>query len=157
MKSEVEAIIQRIERVLDGEPWYGKATLTILDEVDSSKGGLHRGGSSHSILDILYHMNTWAEFTLKRIQQDKSYDLKQAEEMDWRKIDPKIHTWKKGVTAYKNFHKEIIAELQKKDDSFLVEMVDFRKYNFRFLINGLIDHNIYHAGQIALLNKLPDV
>lgn len=157
MKSEVEAIVQRIERVLDGEPWYGKSILTVLEEVDSNKANQHRGGSSHSMLDILYHMNTWAEFTLKRIQKDKSFDLKQAEEMDWRKIDPKIHSWKKGITAFKSFHKEIIAELQKKDDSFLVDMVEFRKYNFRFLLNGLMDHNIYHAGQIAMLNKLPDV
>lgn len=157
MKSEVESIIQKIERTLYGEPWYGKAIVTILEEVDSHHAHLQKGGSSHTMLDILYHMITWAEFTLKRLQRDDTYDLKKAEEMDWRKIDGKIHTWKKGLAAYKNFHKEIITALQKVDDSFLVDMVDYRKYNFRFLLNGLIEHNIYHAGQIALLNKLPDV
>ena len=50
--------------------------------------------------------------------------------------------------------KKIIAGLKKKDDAFLKEIVDYRKYNFRFLINGMIEHNIYHLGQIAYLNKI---
>lgn len=157
MKKEVEATIHRIENTLSGQPWYGKSIFTILDEVNADKAKAQLGGSSHSLLDILYHMNTWADFTLKRIQKDSSYDLKQAEALDWRTIDAKLHSWKKGLAEFKKIHKQILAELAKKDDDFLLEMVDYRKYNFRFLINGLIEHNIYHAGQIALMNKLPDV
>jgi uncharacterized damage-inducible protein DinB len=157
MKKEVEATIHRIENTLSGQPWYGKPIFAILQEVNADKAKVQLGGSSHSLLDILYHMNTWAHFTLKRIQKDNSYDLKQAEALDWRTIDNKLHSWKKGLTEYKKTHKLILAELARKDDDFLLEMVDYRKYNFRFLINGLIEHNIYHAGQIALMNNLPDV
>jgi uncharacterized damage-inducible protein DinB len=157
MKNEIEALVYRIENTLSGEPWYGKAILSILEEVDAKKAAGHAGGLSHSILEILYHMNTWADFTLKRIEKDKNYDLASAEAMDWRKIDTKSHNWKKALAEYKATHKKIITVLKTKDDDFLLEMVDYRKYNFRFLINGLMEHNIYHAGQIALLNKLPDM
>ena len=51
-------------------------------------------------------------------------------------------------------YQEIIALLHTKDDMFLEEKVDYRNYNFRFLINGLIQHNIYHLGQVAYLKKL---
>jgi len=44
--------------------------------------------------------------------------------------------------------------LEKRDDEFLKEMVDYRKYDFRFLLNGLMQHNIYHLGQVAYLKKL---
>jgi hypothetical protein len=74
--------------------------------------------------------------------------------MDWREINPKIHTWKKGLAEFKTIHKKIIALLKKKDDSFLKEIVDYRKYNYRFLLNGMIEHTIYHLGQIAYLHKL---
>ncbi len=157
MKNEVSAIINRIENTLHGQPWYGKSILTLLEEVNPDKAKAQLGGSSHSLIDVLYHMITWAEFSLKRIQKDNSFDLKQVEALDWRKIDPKIHTWKKGMTEYKKIHKQIQEELTKKDDDFLLEIVEYRKYNFRFLLNGLMEHNIYHAGQIALLSKLPDV
>jgi uncharacterized damage-inducible protein DinB len=157
MKNEIEALIHRIDNTLNGEPWYGKAILSILEEVDAKKAAAHAGGSSHSILEILYHMNTWADFTLKRIEKDKNHDLVAAEAMDWRKMDTKLHNWKKALAEYKAIHKKIITILKTKDDDFLLEMVDYRKYNFRFLINGLMEHNIYHAGQIALMNKLPDM
>ncbi len=76
------------------------------------------------------------------------------EETDWRKIDPAIHTWQNGLDALKAAHTSIIGHLQRRKDIFLEEMVDYRKYNFRFLLNGLIQHNIYHLGQVAYLSKL---
>ena len=106
-------------------------------------------------------MITWADFTLKRIEKDKTNDLTTAEKMDWREINlpagqagPKVYSWKKGLAECKAIHKKIIALLKKKDDDFLKEKVDYRKYNYRFLLNGLIQHNIYHLGQIAYVKKL---
>ena len=101
-------------------------------------------------------MNVWAEFTLKRLEKDEKHDMSYFEELDWRKIDPKKHTWKKGLAEFKSIHKKIIAILKKRDDAFLKEIVDYRKYNYRFLLNGMIEHNIYHAGQVAHLKKLLD-
>jgi hypothetical protein len=44
--------------------------------------------------------------------------------------------------------------LKKKEDAFLEEKVDYRNYNFRFLLNGLVQHDIYHLGQIAYVGKM---
>ena len=74
--------------------------------------------------------------------------------MDWREIDPAIHNWKKGIEEFKEIHQHIVSILETKNDEFLSEMVKGRKFNFRFMLNGLIQHNIYHLGQIAYLNKL---
>lgn len=157
MNIEIQAFIQRIENTHYREPWFGRSIIDLLSEIDPKKASIQKGGSSHSMLDIIWHMNTWATFTLDRLKQKKSFDLKKAEELDWRKIDPKKDTWKKALAEYKKLHKDIVTVLHTKDDDFLLETVEYRKYNFRYLINGLIEHNIYHAGQIALLNKLPDV
>ena len=74
--------------------------------------------------------------------------------MDWRKLDPKAHSWKKGVAQLKKSHSQIISILKKKEDAFLSEMVKLRTFNYRFMLNGLIQHNIYHLGQIAYLKKM---
>jgi hypothetical protein len=74
--------------------------------------------------------------------------------LDWREIDPKNHTWEKGVDEFRKIHEKIIAILETKEDSFLKEIVPGREFNFRFMLNGLIQHNIYHLGQIAYLKKL---
>jgi uncharacterized damage-inducible protein DinB len=154
MNKEIQSIIRNIENINSGEPWFGRAVYTILEEVDRSKVHIKPDHSEHSLIELLYHMITWADFTLKRIENDKINDLPAAAELDWREIDPKVHTWKKGLAEFKAIHKKIVTLLKKKDDSFLKEKVDYRKYNFRFLLNGLIQHNIYHLGQVAYVKKL---
>lgn len=154
MNKEVQSIIRNLQNTLSGEPWFGRAVYPILEEADVSKVYTKPNDTEHSLIELLYHIITWADFTLKRIEKDKTNDLAAAENMDWREIDPKVHTWKKGLAEFKVIHKKIIALLKKKDDTFLKEKVDYRKYNYRFLLNGLIQHNIYHLGQIAYLKKL---
>lgn len=154
MNNELQSIISSLQNVLSGHPWYGRSVDEILREVDETKVYINPNDNSHSLIDLLYHMITWAEFTQKRIEKDTLQDLAAFEATDWRAIDPAVHTWKKGVTALKASHQKIIALLQSKDDAFLEETVDYRKYNFRFLLNGLIQHNIYHLGQVAYVSKL---
>lgn len=154
MNKEIQSIIRRIENVNSGEPWFGRAVYILLEEVDVKKIYTKSNKTDHSIIELLYHMITWADFTLKRIEKDKINDLAAAEELDWRTINPKVHTWQKGLREFKTIQKKIIALLKKKDDAFLNEIVDYRKYDFRYLINGMIEHTIYHIGQIAYLNKI---
>lgn len=153
MNKEISAITRRIETVNSGEPWFGRAIYNLLEEVDPQKASAQPNGKGHSMLELLWHMNTWASFTLKRLEKDEEQDMADFENLDWRVLDPQLHTWKKGLSEFKAIHKKIIALLKKKDDAFLKEIVDYRKYNYRFLLNGFIEHNIYHAGQIAYLNK----
>jgi uncharacterized damage-inducible protein DinB len=154
MNQEIFSIISRIETVNTAQPWFGRAIYKLLVEVDPKKAFDKPGGSEHSMVELLYHMNAWADFTLKRLQKDEAHDMSYFEELDWRKIDLKKHSWKSAVTEFKSIHKKIIAILKKKDDTFLKEIVDYRKYNYRFLLNGFIEHNIYHIGQIAYINKM---
>jgi uncharacterized damage-inducible protein DinB len=154
MNKEIQSIICNLENTLDGEPWFGRPVYALLREIDSSTVFKKPSKDSHSLIELLYHMLTWTEFTLRRIEKDESLDLAAFEKTDWREIDPAIHSWDDALAAYIAAHQQIIALLQTKEDSFLREIVDYRQYNFRFLLNGLIQHNIYHAGQIAYLNKL---
>lgn len=153
MNKEIKSIITNFEKINTGQPWYGRAVYELLDEIDPAIV-YKRPNKQHSLIELLYHMITWADFTLNRLKGDKEKDLAVAEKLDWREIDPKLHTWKKGLAEFKAIHKEIIKLLNEKDDAFLKEIVDYRKYNFRFLLNGLLQHNIYHIGQVAYVKKL---
>jgi len=154
MNKETQSIIRRIENVNSGEPWFGRAVFVILEEVDAKKVSIKPNCTEHSMLELLYHMITWADFTLKRLEKNNKMDLSAFEKMDWRELNPKLHSWKKALAEFKAIHKKIIALLDKKDDDFLLEIVDYRKYNYRFLLNGMIEHSIYHLGQVAYLNKM---
>jgi uncharacterized damage-inducible protein DinB len=154
MNKELEALIRTLNSVNEGNPWYGRSVYEMLEEIDAGIVYKKPGKDAHTLIELLYHMITWADFTLKRIEKDKEYDLEQSEKVDWREIDPNAHTWKKGLAEFKSIHKKIIQLLEKKNDDFLKEKVDFREYNFRFLLNGLIQHNIYHIAQVVYVKKL---
>jgi uncharacterized damage-inducible protein DinB len=154
MNKEILSIIHNLENVLDGTPWYGRAVYPILREVDEATASQKPNEQSHSMIELLYHMLTWAQFTLKRIEKDDANDMAAFEKIDWREIDPQIHGWEEGLSEFIATHQQIITLLQTKEDSFLREIVDFRNYNFRFLLNGLIQHNIYHLGQIAYIHAM---
>jgi uncharacterized damage-inducible protein DinB len=154
MNKEIQSIIRNLENTLDGDPWYGRPVYAILREVESSIAYKKPTIDSHSLIELLYHMLTWAEFTLKRIEKEDIDDLAAFEKLDWREIDPQIHDWDEGLAAFIATNQQIIALLHTKDDTFLNETVDYRQYDFRYLLNGIIQHNIYHMGQIAYLKKL---
>ena len=155
MNKEVLSIAKSFEDTLGKQPWFGRAVYEILGEVDEEKANTKPNGTEHSMIDLLWHMNTWAEFTLGSLENRTVEEMKTIEANDWRTIDPKTHTWQKGVEQLKASHNKIIELLkQKEDDNFLGDIVPLRKYNFRFLLNGLIQHNIYHLGQVAYLKKM---
>ena len=154
MNKEIQILISNLQDVLTGQPWYGKPVFILLQEVDQTKVYHKPNGDSHSLIDLLYHMVTWAEFAQHRIEKKPIPDMAAFDALDWRKIDPATHTWQNGSSALQAAHNSIIAHLQIRKDIFLEEIVDYRKYNFRSMLNGLIQHNIYHLGQIAYVNKL---
>jgi uncharacterized damage-inducible protein DinB len=154
MRKEVDYFITTMRSVLQGQPWYGQPAMKILQDIDTAKVYDKPNDHSHSLIELLYHMITWSEFTLKRLEKDEEKNMQAFEELDWRKIDTKEHTWEKGVAQFKVTHDLIIETLGTKDDEFLSEKVDYREYNFRFLLHGIIQHDIYHIGQIAYLKKL---
>ena len=38
----------------------------------------------------------------------------------------------------------------------LDELVAGQRFNFYFLLHGIVQHNVYHAGQIVLLKRIAD-
>ncbi|HMU45585.1 MAG TPA: DinB family protein [Chitinophagaceae bacterium] len=153
MSKEIQSIVKTFQNTLSGQPWFGRAVYELLSEVNPADVFEKTGDKGHSLIELLYHMITWAEFTLSRLEKQEK-NAADFESLDWRKINPSVHSWEKGIKEFKDIHQKIIAILETKNDDFLKEMVDDRKYNYRFLLNGLIQHNIYHLGQIAYINKL---
>ena len=149
MNTEIKSIIHSLQDTLGGEPWYGRPVYDLLKLVNPSHAYMRPANSAHSPAELLYHMLTWAQFTLAAVQEKPENVLRDFEDLDWRYIRLSEHPWEKGVADFKETHQQLISVLQTKKDDFLEKIVPTRKYNYRFLLNGLIQHNIYHGGQLA--------
>lgn len=154
MNKETQYLAKQLEIAYQGEPWFGRATSELLAEVDINTALYKTDDDQHSILELVYHMINWREFTISRLQPDASKDMKYFEKNDWIKLDHGDDTvWEKGLAQLEASQKELLRLLNGLPDEKLSEMVEDRQYNFRFLLNGIIQHDIYHLGQIAYIKK----
>jgi uncharacterized damage-inducible protein DinB len=154
MKQETDQLIYNLKEVLNGSPWYGSPVMKLLGGVDPFMVYKKPAGEAHSMIDLLYHMLNWTAFTVSRLERNETSD-EEFENLDWRIIDPEKHVWDKGLAAFKSSNDRILEILgNEPDDFFLDGIVGARTYNFRYLLHGLIQHHIYHSGQIAYVNKL---
>ncbi len=147
------SIIRRLNTVFSGTPWYGQPVLNVLESIHDVDVYQTPYNGGHSLIELLYHMINWTNFVLKRIEKDPVQDVRYFEQHDWITIDPAKHTWEKGMEALKASQQRLIDLLGQQDDELLREIVDERKYNYKFMLHGLADHYIYHLGQMAYLKK----
>ena len=150
---ETEKLAAHLQEAVGGAPWFGRNIFDVLSEVDEKRAFSKPNGKGHSMSELLYHMITWASFAEQRIRKTPEKDTTAFEKLDWRQIDPAVHTWKEGVALLRTTFMNIVELLRSKEDSFLDEKVDYRDYNFDHLIKGVTEHTIYHLGQIAYINK----
>ena len=153
MNREILLITGQLKDVYKGDPWFGRSVEAILSEVDESVV-FEKPNGQHSILELLWHMITWKEFTISRLR-NSGQSLSDFEKKDWRELD---HTdkalWKDGIKRFSQLQNELVEVIQQQKDDVLTQKVGERNYDFRKLLYGIIEHDIYHLGQIAYIKKL---
>jgi hypothetical protein len=107
-------------------------------------------------MDLLYHMLNWEQFTLQQLLDGVNINPEIFQALDWRDTSAELYRWDNGIAELKAIHYDIIGILKNADDELLKQQVYLRDYRMQFLLNGLIDHNIYHSGQLAYVAKLLD-
>lgn len=156
MNKEIQYIISMLRSTYDGEPWYGSSMNTIFSGIEPHMA-IQRPGGQHSLLDLLYHIIHWREFTISRLQPESGQTIKYFDENDWVELDhTDLSLWEKGLRELDTTQQRLVALLGEKEDSMLTEQVADRKYDFRFLLHGVVQHDIYHLGQMAYVKKLLD-
>ncbi|HYE56694.1 MAG TPA: DinB family protein [Chitinophagaceae bacterium] len=143
-----------LKEAYEGGPWHGRSIKALLGEVSPKVGLAKPNANSHSIAELVYHMVTWRDFTISRLQPDGK-DVQYYEDNDWRKLDlDNEQTWHQGLQLLEESQQRLVSVLEQFQDSILPEKVADRKYNFRVLLYGVVQHDVYHAGQIAYAKKL---
>ena len=86
MNSEILFIIEQIKETYEGDPWFGRNAKALVTEVNEH-AAFEKPNGQHSILELVWHMITWREFTINRLRKDKENDLRYFEVNDWRRLD----------------------------------------------------------------------
>lgn len=145
MNSETHRIADQLHRSWHGDAWHGPSLTELLADVDAASAAA-KVGNVHNIWEIVLHLTTWNRLAAKAIRGAAIPPWPFPE--DWPAVEG---DW----TAAQNALGRAIEDLESASIMAPLEQtVPGRDYNFYHLLHGIVQHNLYHAGQIALLKKL---
>ena len=140
-----------LREIYEGGPWHGPSITKVLSGI-SPRQALSAIGDSHNIIELVLHMTAWRNFVIRRLAGDENYELTEDENF---KIITNItdEAWEAAKQALAESQQQLISYLNHTADNQLLKNVVNRPYNYYILLQGMLQHDIYHLGQIALLKK----
>ncbi|MEQ9305541.1 MAG: DinB family protein [Marinoscillum sp.] len=144
-------IIEQFNEVYEGEPWFGNSISTYLQEISPEMVST-RMNSGHSIGQIIAHMIVWRNYTIEKLKGE-DLKIKLGSDEDWANQEFNAENKTELYSQFKSTQKTLNQLLNAQNDSLLNEQVPGEKFNFHTLLVGLVQHDIYHLGQIYLLKS----
>jgi len=149
--SEAERIADQLRRTFEGSAWHGPALLELLADVNAVTAAAKPLANVHSIWELVLHIEAWDGAGLRRLAGDKYQPTGLANFPMPPK--PTEAAWRKAVAAAKRTHDALVKTVAALSDERLRDRVPGKRYDFYHMLHGIAQHELYHAGQIALLKK----
>jgi uncharacterized damage-inducible protein DinB len=149
--TEAERIADQLRRAYEGEAWVGPCLRGLLEGI-SARQAIHRPiGQAHTIWELALHIAAWESIVRRRLGGEA---VEPTPEQDWPPVrDSSDTAWQQALAALERGHLALRQEVAALNDDQLRQKVAGEKYSVYFMLHGLVQHDFYHAGQIALLKK----
>lgn len=149
MRSLRQQLLFQLQNQFDGMPWYGLSTEESLENI-SAEAAVRRHGD-RSVIRLIRHMLAWRTYVLRKLQGDADYEVDIDSDADWP--DDDAVSWEAVLQALRENQAALLVALEQFPEEKLLEQVPGRDYRFAFMVEGLVQHEVYHLGQVNLLGK----
>lgn len=149
--TEVVRLHDQLHRSYWGDAWHGPSLKDVLSGVSAVKAASKPLRNAHSIWEIVLHVNAWLDAARRRIEGEK---LNLTDEQDWPALKKKgPQAWKETLQILENTQILLEDTVKQLPDARLSDNLTGGAYTIYFQLQGIIQHTLYHTGQIALLRK----
>lgn len=149
--SEIPRIIDQLQRAINGKAWHGPAVLETLKDVAAEQAHLKPIAGAHSIWEIVLHISAWHQAVTQRLE---GYVVELSMEEDWPPVRSNgDYAWNSALKLLNESGENLLKKVSSLSDSDLEKTVAGRDHTIYFQLHGIIQHDLYHAGQIAILKK----
>jgi uncharacterized damage-inducible protein DinB len=152
MTPEINRLDEQLRRALEGESWHGPSVLELLAGLSAAQASSHPIAGAHSIWELVLHLRSDYDLVLRRLAGD-GHKVTAAE--DWPACPASTEeNWEQSVQELRLRNQKLRQAVRdfpvERLDDPLVPEVPYAAYT-QFI--GVTQHNLYHAGQIALLKR----
>jgi len=151
--TEIERILDQLKRAYEGNAWHGPSVLEVLAGVTAAQAHARPLANGHTIYELVRHIAVWEDVGRRRLQGDPA-DVEISSPDDWPPPDDTSEAaWEGAKAALDRGHRALAEAISKVPESRVNEPVYEGKSSVYVTLHGVIHHDLYHAGQIAMLKK----
>jgi hypothetical protein len=151
MNPESARIAAQLRHAFAGQPWHGPPLSELLADVMPEQACERPLPGAHNIWELVLHIDVWLRAALdaaKGIPMPKLYRT----EKDWQVVTASdAAAWTQATEDLFAGAEQFAQVIETFSDARLLATVPGREYDFCYLFHGIVQHSLYHAGQIALL------
>jgi uncharacterized damage-inducible protein DinB len=151
--TEIERILDQLKRAFEGDAWHGPSVHESLAGVTAAQAHARPLASAHSIWELVHHIAVWESVGRRRLEGDRApIDISSPE--DWPPADDQSEAaWEQAKAALDRGHEDLREAISRVPESRLDERIFDGMSTVYVTLHGVIQHDLYHAGQIAMLKK----
>jgi uncharacterized damage-inducible protein DinB len=121
--------------------------------VDAATAAARPLADVHSIWELVMHVAVWDNATLRRLAGEKTQPTG-TDNFPLVPTRPTEAAWRKTIADTKRTHERLVKTVAALPEARLRDRVPGKRYDFYHLLHGVVQHELYHAGQIAILKKI---
>ena len=158
LESDFDALRDDLRQLYDGDPWHDGPITALLKGVDAKAAARRTIPNCHTIWELVLHMTVWTREVASRVRGADAKDPP----ADWPKqpADATDADWRAAQDDLRTAHEDLLQAADSLNPADLVRMVGDQRNpslgsgkTVGSHIRGLLQHDTYHEGQIALLKK----
>lgn len=142
------------EQLYEKGAWFGDTYMEKLADVTEKEAFTPPMKGVHTIAELVAHVIYWRTPIIKRLKGGKDYAASVDSPENWVPLDQlKAKGWKKILNDFGESQRELLNLLKQAKPGFFKE--EYSPGNsWDYVVDGIIQHDIYHLGQLALVKKM---
>jgi uncharacterized damage-inducible protein DinB len=149
--SEIDRIWDQLQRSFEGnEAWRCPSLRDLLASVSARQAAAHPVAGAPSVWQLLLHTTAYEDVARRRLDGEAVPTL--PEEEAWpAPSETTPAAWLQAKLAFGEARRALRQAVAALSDERLSETVPGREYTYYVLLHGVVEHALYHAGQIEVL------
>jgi hypothetical protein len=152
MNFECLRIADQLRRAFTGDAWHGPSLRELLAGIPAEQARARPIAAAHSIWELVLHIDLYVRLALDATQGTVMPELFGTGK-DWPAAQNGSAAWAIASDRLFQGGEHLAQTIEGFADARLQDTVPGREYDFYHLFHGIVQHSLYHGGQIALLKK----
>ena len=144
----IERILDQLNRAYGGEAWHGPALRQLLEDVTEEEAKARPIAGLHSIIEMVAHVRATMDMVSERLA---GTPRELTTEEDWSDVTKT--SWAAALEELDHAESRVCDAVARLTPDDLDRIVAGKDYTTYVMVHGVVQHNLYHAGQIAIVKK----